>query len=182
MAVRKKTTRPSRSRKKATPGWVWLSAGLLLGLLLATAAWFLGWVSPPKEPVIRPDPKAKAQQTVAESLPEPKKIEPKYQFYDELTKPIADQTSPQKPARQSETSDTQYWLQVGAFRKESDADEVKARLAFLGVESILAPGQSGHQTWFRVRVGPFTSRRSREAMQRKLQNNGFEPLVLQSSE
>ena len=49
-----------------------------------------------------------------------------------------------------------YQLQVGAFKELSKADAMKARLAFLGVESNIQVIQSNGQKMYRVRVGPST--------------------------
>lgn len=51
---------------------------------------------------------------------------------------------------------TLYQLQVGAFKELSKADAMKARLAFIGVESNIQVIHSKGQKMYRVRVGPST--------------------------
>jgi cell division protein FtsN len=50
------------------------------------------------------------------------------------------------------------FLQVGAFQKSTDADNLKARLALMGlvagVQEVTIPEKG---TLFRVRVGPYAS-------------------------
>ncbi len=51
----------------------------------------------------------------------------------------------------------QYILQVGSFNNFADADELKARLAFLGLEARLAKASINNSIWYRVQLGPFQS-------------------------
>ena len=50
---------------------------------------------------------------------------------------------------------TTYYLQAGAFRAESDAQAMQARILMLGMQSSIQPVQSNGTTLYRVRVGPF---------------------------
>lgn len=68
------------------------------------------------------------------------------------TKPVA-KTTPKKNQPQSSLL---YQLQVGAFSELSKADAMKARLAFLGVESNIQVIQNNGRKMYRVRVGPST--------------------------
>jgi len=49
-----------------------------------------------------------------------------------------------------------YQLQVGAFSELSKAEAMKARLAFLGVQSNIQVIQNKGKKMYRVRVGPST--------------------------
>lgn len=51
---------------------------------------------------------------------------------------------------------TRYFLQAGAFRSESDAESIKARILLLGLPAQVQKAQVGGSTINRVRVGPFT--------------------------
>ena len=48
-------------------------------------------------------------------------------------------------------------LQVGSFQSESEADSLKAQLAFLGLEARIQSAQVSDDTWHRVQLGPFAS-------------------------
>ncbi|MDX1669047.1 MAG: SPOR domain-containing protein, partial [Limnobacter sp.] len=71
-----------------------------------------------------------------------------------------------------------YFLQVGSFRNREDAEQLRARLAFVGIESEIAVGQVNDAVVNRVRVGPFTS--ANEAYQARipLTKGGFEATVV----
>jgi cell division protein FtsN len=52
-------------------------------------------------------------------------------------------------------SQTVYYLQAGAFRSESDAEAVKARILLIGLSAQVQKAQVNGTTINRVRVGPF---------------------------
>lgn len=50
-----------------------------------------------------------------------------------------------------------YFLQAGAFQKEADADNMKAKLALQGFEAVVQTADIPEKgIWHRVRVGPLT--------------------------
>jgi cell division protein FtsN len=52
----------------------------------------------------------------------------------------------------------QYFLQAGAFQSASEADNLKAQLALLGVEATIQTDElAGKGVFHRVRIGPFRS-------------------------
>jgi len=80
---------------------------------------------------------------------------PRFDFYTILPgseEPAAEKAAPQ-PAERKES----YFLQVGAFQSGADADNLKAKLALLGVEATIQTAElPGKGVWHRVRVGPFS--------------------------
>ena len=75
-----------------------------------------------------------------------------------------------------------YLLQVGSFRDASDADEMKARLALLGMVARVQTVTVNDATWHRVRVGPVQGARQADDMRQRLSDNGIDSLVLQNPE
>lgn len=67
-----------------------------------------------------------------------------------------------------------YFLQVGSFQKEADADNLKAKLALQGFEAIVQTANIPNKgTWHRVRVGPFNNISSINQMRDQLTANNF---------
>jgi cell division protein FtsN len=60
-----------------------------------------------------------------------------------------------KPADQSKTNS--YWVQTGAFSTKIRAEGAKESLASKGITSIIDNRDIDGKTWYRVRVGPYTS-------------------------
>jgi DedD protein len=50
-----------------------------------------------------------------------------------------------------------YWVQTGAFTVKVRAEGVKETLASKGITSIIENREVDGKTWYRVRVGPYTS-------------------------
>jgi cell division protein FtsN len=74
------------------------------------------------------------------------------------------------------------WLQVGAFKDEGDADNLKAKLALLGVESrILTSDVPDKGIWHRVRVGPFNSAAEIDTVRKQLKTNGIDSAIIKAN-
>ncbi|HZT04675.1 MAG TPA: SPOR domain-containing protein [Steroidobacteraceae bacterium] len=70
---------------------------------------------------------------------------------------------PPLPAKASETSQParsagvrSYLLQVGSYRSRAEADQVRARLAHVGITAQIQHVVDGTRTWNRVRIGPLS--------------------------
>jgi DedD protein len=50
-----------------------------------------------------------------------------------------------------------YWVQTGAFTAKVRAEGVKETLASKGITSVIENRDMDGKTWYRVRVGPYTS-------------------------
>jgi cell division protein FtsN len=67
-----------------------------------------------------------------------------------------------------------YFLQVGAFANEADADNMKAKLALLGFEAVVQTANIPDKgTWHRVRVGPLSDVGQINKIRGELTTNGF---------
>jgi len=82
-------------------------------------------------------------------------------------------------AKKSVAPGGRYLLQVGSFRKLTDADRLKAQLAFLGLEAtIQTVSIDGAETWHRVRVGPYGKLEQLKAARSQLTKNRLDSIVL----
>ncbi len=67
-----------------------------------------------------------------------------------------------------------YYLQVGAFQTEEEADNMKAKLALQGFEALVQTATiPGKGVWHRVRVGPLSSLDEINKAKNDLATNGF---------
>ncbi len=72
-----------------------------------------------------------------------------------------------------------YILQVGSFKKFEAADEIKARLALLGVKAdIQRVVINGQDVYHRVRVGPYNNVSNLEEVQQRLLANNLDFKIL----
>lgn len=102
----------------------------------------------------------------------------------EIARPSASPTpnlSPLEPAQpsiapqvKSAPMKEKFFLQAGAFRKNDDAEDMKARLALLGVLASIQPIDLAEKgVWYRVRVGPFTKKEDVDETSASLKENGI---------
>lgn len=70
------------------------------------------------------------------------------------------------------------WVQAGAFQNEQDADNLKAKLALMGIEArIQTQDIPGKGLWHRVRIGPFRQPADMERVRAQLKGNGIDSAV-----
>jgi len=71
-----------------------------------------------------------------------------------------------------------YLIQSGSFRSKEDAERQRAHIAFQGLRaSVQRIDLDSGAVWYRVNVGPFTSRSQANAAVDKLVNINIQPLV-----
>ena len=72
-----------------------------------------------------------------------------------------------------------YMVQAGSFQSHDDADQLKARLALMGVQAdIQSVEVDGGETWHRVRIGPFSDRDRVESIRSRLQDENLDSILL----
>ena len=89
------------------------------------------------------------------------------------------QTPPPAPPVIKPAATTQFFLQAGSFRKQADADKVRAQIILLGQAVKVESGTVKDETWYRVLVGPFSNREQLTVAQKQLAGSGFSNLLLQ---
>ncbi|HKT62533.1 MAG TPA: SPOR domain-containing protein [Burkholderia sp.] len=75
-------------------------------------------------------------------------------------------------------ANTGYFLQVGAYKTEGDAEQQRARLGFQGFESKVSKRDVSGVTYFRVRVGPFSKFEEMNSARQRLSDAGVDTAVI----
>jgi DedD protein len=79
-----------------------------------------------------------------------------------------------KPAPAVKTYNN-YWVQAGSFSAKARAEDVKETLATKGITSIIENRDVNGDTFFRVRIGPYTSQNEADYWLSLIKSiNGFE--------
>ena len=95
--------------------------------------------------------------------------------------PVAEQEITGKPLEgvpQVEAPGT-YLLQAGSFKSQPQADQLKAKLALLGLQSdIQTVTVNNTETWHRVRVGPYNDLAALNTARARLKENQLEAILL----
>ncbi len=76
---------------------------------------------------------------------------------------------------------TGYFLQVGAYKTQADAEQQRARLGFQGFESKVTERDAGGVTYYRVRIGPFTKFEDMNNVRQRLSDAGVDTAVIRFS-
>ena len=73
-----------------------------------------------------------------------------------------------------------YYLQAGAFREMSDAENTRAKLALLGFEAAITDRTTDGGVLHRVRVGPYTQVEAVNKARAKLLDSGIDVAIVRN--
>lgn len=202
-----KSRKNAPARKKSGGGTlVGMFIGLVLGVAVAAGVvWYMNksplpFASKGTQPP-RPEAVASNNGKPAEPLALPGKPgdpvpEKRFQFYDILpgktdavpdkaAKPETKKEEAKKdePAKEeSKESKTPLFLQAGSFSSAQDADNQKAKLAFMGLEAVIQQVMIQDKTLYRVRVGPYTKIDELNKVRAELAKAGVEAQLVKNKE
>jgi len=179
----------SRGSRNSTPALLWLFAGVLIGLGLA---WYLaakGYIAQPavEQPVVGAPERGEPPIAEAATKEPERRDKSRYDFFTVLPEmevvvpeqELANRSEPDSAAALSAGADS-YLLQVGSFRSAGDADQLKARLALMGIVAQVQTVTVNDTTWHRVRVGPIQGARQADDIRQQLQRGGIDSLVMKN--
>lgn len=74
-----------------------------------------------------------------------------------------------------------YFVQVGAYRTQEDAESQRAKLSLAGLETKVSEREQAGRTVYRVRMGPYERRDEAEAAKTKLEATGLEAAMVRAA-
>jgi len=192
---------PSKAKPagKSNPFFSGLLVGLLLGIGASVAvAIYVKKGDTPFQEKVSPAPevatvdKSADKSNVPEAAPaaEAPKKEDRFTFYGILTgsespvteqevKQATEQKAPQAASEQPAAPSESYYLQVGAFQTEQEADNTKAKLALIGLEAVVQTATIPEKgILHRVRVGPLANLEEINKARSELARNGFDAALI----
>jgi len=160
-----KDYKPRQTAPKARSGGG-LLLGLFIGFLLglgAAAAIAIYFFKTPVPFINKVKPPEKAAPGLADAAKQgkPEDAKPRFDFYRILPgqeEAVSEQQMKQaaQAAKAGAPPADTYILQAGAFQNPADADNLKAKLALLGLEASVEPTNLPDKgVWYRVRLGPY---------------------------
>ncbi|MCX7176142.1 MAG: SPOR domain-containing protein [Proteobacteria bacterium] len=190
------------ARKSHGGTMIGLFIGLVIGVLIAFGVvWYLNKMplpfqdksSRPEKTEAKPAAAAAGTPQTPQALPgkpgDKVDEKPRFEFYkilpsgqepapagsDAKQPPQAAQPQAAAPAPSSEA----FYLQAGAFQKSTDADNLKAKLALMGLETSLQEVNVPDKgVMHRVRVGPFAKLEDMNRVRNLLSQNGIQATVI----
>lgn len=198
--------RVRRKQKKSLPGYIWLLSGLAIGLFVALIVYLdkqpdntknFGDAVQHELEKLKQQAKKKNTETkpAATKNSSTEKKEAKFNFYTILpelevfipeseTRPPDSATNSSSQANnradsQSKSTKKQYILQAGSFQNLTDAEKLKANLAFLGIEASIQHVTVNKQAWHRVRTGPYQNKQQLYRNQKLLKQNDIHAISME---
>jgi len=198
--MKPRKTQPSK-KKSGGGTLIGMFVGLVLGVCLAAGVvWYLNKSPLPFVEKVQSPAKQAANGQPQQPMALPGKPgdpvpEKRFQFYDILPgkadavpdkngKPVAKEevknnegkdTKKEEPKKEeSKESKTPLFLQAGSFSTAQDADNQKAKLAFMGHEAVVQQVMIQDKTFYRVRVGPYTKIDELNKVRAELAKSGIE--------
>ncbi len=160
--------------------------GLVLGLGIALGvAWYINKMPNPFQQQRAPTPKIEPPKAVpAETARpgdrngKPADARPRFDFY-KILPGVEEPATDQQLREAKSTARESFYLQAGAFQKAPDADNLKARLALLGMQAtIQTTTLPDRGVWHRVRIGPYGSVEELNRTRDTLKNNGIDTTLI----
>lgn len=108
-------------------------------------------------------------QPPKESKPLPPKPTEQWSYIKELENKEVEVEVPDAP-----TNTRPYLMQCASFRSLQQAEELKARIAFQGLESEVRASQGSNGTWYKVILGPYPTKRLAEKDRHLLQRDNIQ--------
>jgi cell division protein FtsN len=193
MAARRGRNQARRNNgQHRVPAWIWLLAGLLIGLALAAVVLIRDGFDARRLLQPQPNPAAQAprepEPPVAQQVEPTANRKPEYEFYSLLRETrISDEEIREQARREQARSEQpsppvaaeeRLSLQAGAFSDPQRAEKIKAEIAFTGLVARVEPTATGSgATVHRVMLGPFASMRELEAAKQRLAGSGIEAIA-----
>jgi cell division protein FtsN len=184
----------ARNRSKRSSGsgsslLVGILIGLLLGLGIALAvAIYLNKVPSPFLSRGKNAETAAPKPEILKPVPVPSghsEEKPRFDFYSILpgNEDSAAKPPPEPPRSAPAPAKETFYLQAGAFQSPAEADNMKARLAMLGIEaSVQSNASTDRGTLHRVRIGPFERVEQVNRTRATLKQNGIETTLIKGRE
>ena len=121
-----------------------------------------------KKPEIKPGPKP-PQFDFYTILPDKEVVVPEYEIKTRT-----------REERVGKAKETHYIMQAGSFKTFKEADQLRAKLASMGIESRVQKAKVGRVNWYRVKMGPYTQTVSVNSIRARLRQNGIDVIITET--
>jgi cell division protein FtsN len=132
---------------------------------------------------IKPEkPDTSNKVSTDEKPKEQKPRSPQFDFYTILPKkevvlPEHEIKTRTREEQVGKNKNANYVIQAGSSRDFKDADQIKAKLALMGIESKIQKAKVESSIWYRVKIGPYSQMGSVNKIMSRLQQVGMKPVI-----
>ena len=189
-------TNGNRRRANEEPNGVGVFKWMLVTALIIGFVVFLVYLKSPgfqktallaqnqsNEPAVSPEKADPDKKPQGDEKPKDKKPEPpQFDFYTILPKKevvvpdheIKTRTREEQVGKNKKAS---YVIKAGSSKDFNEADQLKAKLALMGIESKIHKAKVESATWYTVTIGPYNQMSSVNGIISRLQKNGMKPVT-----
>jgi len=139
--------------------------------------WNPNGVLQPKAPASAPLDAAVTPAPVPASTPVPAEAARKEVKPAVSADPLGD-LAKSKTAGADAAEPFQYFVQVGAYRSQAEADGQKAKMALMGLDAKVSEREQAGRTVYRVRLGPFDDKAAAERLRSRLEGAQIENTIV----
>jgi cell division protein FtsN len=171
--------------------WSWM---LITALIIGFVVFLVYLVTEPKpSPHLtqsapgKPEPEKKAApaEKTTEAIPGPKM--PRFDFYTilpekEVVVPEHEIKTRAREERVGKAKETQYVMQAGSFKTFKEADQLRTKLASMGIESKVQKTKVGSVNWYRVKMGPYAKTASINTIRSRLRQNNIDVIITETGD
>jgi len=122
------------------------------------------------KPEVKPGPKI-PQFDFYTILPEKEVVVPEYEIKTRT-----------REERVGKAKETHYIMQAGSFKTFKEADQLRTKLASMGIESKVQKAKVGSVNWYRVKMGPYTQTASINTIRARLRQNGIDVIITETGD
>ncbi|MDD5274804.1 MAG: SPOR domain-containing protein [Methylovulum sp.] len=180
-------------QQPAVAVWRWALVASLVISFIAFLVYLR--INGSKQPDVLAPIAANSQKTGAadpKKAPPPKPVEdakpkpPHFEFYTvlpdkEVVVPEHEIKTRSREERVGKAKESHYVMQAGSFKSLREADQLRAKLALMGIESKVEKAKIGDTVGYRVKLGPYTQVGSVDLVRNRLRKNGIDAIVTESS-
>ena len=186
-------SRPDKEGQLA--GWIWMLGGLGVGLFVAFLVYLNKTVDPSQQTAIidavietanegdkinEERQKQRDKELKDKPIETVKEKEAEFDFYEilpEVERHVTEQEIDRRFKGTEKKLKTDYYVQVGSFRKEEQAQQYRADLLLKGIEPNIQSVTIKDVTWHRVIIGPINDVDTLNKTRRRLKNNNIHFVV-----
>lgn len=184
-----KNTASYRQKSETLSLWLWMLITALIISFVVFLVYLNGTGPKPTAPQATPtQPEPVKNEAPTEEKKEEKTeqepIMPQFDFYTilpekEVIVPDYEINTRTREERVGQAKTANYILQAGSFREFKDADNLRAKLALMGIESKVEKAKVGNVIWNRVKMGPYAQMTSVSTIRTRLRENGIDVIVME---
>ena len=188
---RKAGQRGKKSDRQPGVGlWKWMLITAIIIAFVVFLVYLRSNGSTPENPsqMLQTVPNKTGVATVAPKEEQKPEIKlPQFDFYTilpekEVVVPEYEIKTRTREERVGKAKETHYMMQAGSFKTAKEADNLRIKLASMGIESKVQKGKVGSVNWYRVKLGPFAQADSISAIRSRLRQNNVDVVITENSE